>query len=243
MASKDQVSQLLQRLEEISAKQDEYQKLFLARPMSKIADAASESVSVVDSVNIQGKHLEEMANMIFSVQVAVEQLADRVYHNERRMDDLEQYSRSNCLILHGCQNLPAKSSDNEVFENFVLNTLNDKLQIEPQLSNHDIDVCHALPSRKGKNPIIIKFVRRTVRNKVFAAKSKLKSSAGESNPRLALTESLTKRRLRLVEEARKIFEFRNVWTQKGLVYCEFMGQRHYIDDFSDIPRIRFPGNK
>ena len=73
--------------------------------MSKIADAASESVSVVDSVNIQGKHLEEITNMISSVQVAVEQLADRVYHNDRRMDDLEQYSRSNCLILHGCQNL------------------------------------------------------------------------------------------------------------------------------------------
>ena len=207
--------------------------------MSKIANAASESVSVVDSVNIQGKHLEKMANMISLVQVAVEQLADQVYHNERRMD--EQYSRSNCLILHGCQNLPPKSSDNEVFENFVLNTLNDKLQIEPQLSDNDIDVCHALPSRKGKNPTIIKFVTRTVRNKVFAAKSKLKSSAGESNPRLAIIESLTKRRLRLVEEARKIFEFRNVRTQKGLVYCEFMGQRHYIDDFSDIPRIRFPG--
>ena len=70
-----------------------------------------------------------------------------------------------------------------------------------------------------------------MRNKVFAAKSKLKSSAGESNPRLAITESLTKRRLTLVEEAREIIEFRNVWTQKGLVYCEFMGQRHYIDDF------------
>ena len=103
MASKDQVSQLLQRLEKISAKQDEYQKLFLARPMSKIANAASESVSVVDSVNIQGKHLEKMANMISLVQVVVEQLADQVYHKERRMD--EQYSRSNCLILHGCQNL------------------------------------------------------------------------------------------------------------------------------------------
>ena len=137
----------------------------------------------------------------------------------------------------------SKSSDNEVFENFVLNALNDKLQIEPQLSDNDIDVCHALPSIKGKNPITIKFVMRTVRNKVFAAKSKLKSSAGESNPRLAIAESLTKRQLRLVEEARKIFEFRNVWTQKSLVYCEFMGQRHYIDDFSDIPRIRFPGNK
>ena len=90
----------------------------------------------------------------------------------------------------------SKSSDNEVFENFVLNTINDKLLIEPQLSNNDIDVSHALPSRKGKNQIIVKFVSRTVRNKVFAAKSKLKLSAGKSNPKLAIAESLTKRRLR-----------------------------------------------
>ena len=78
---------------------------------------------------------------------------------------------------------------------------------------------YVMPFLQGKVKLnfIIKFVRRTVRNKVFAAKSKQKSSAGESNPKLAITESLTKRRLRLVEEARKIFEFRNVWTQKGLV--------------------------
>ena len=94
------MSQLLQRLEEISARQDDYKKSFLAKPKSEIADAASKSASVMDSVNIRGKHSEEMANMISSVQVAFEQLADRVYRNKRRMDDLEQYSKSNFLILH-----------------------------------------------------------------------------------------------------------------------------------------------
>ena len=88
--------------------------------------------------------------------------------------------------------------------------------------------------------MIIKFVRRTVRNEVFNRKSKLKSA--DSNSRLAITESLTKRGLMLVEEARREFEFKNVWTMKGLVYCRFQGQRHYIDDFSDIPRIRLGSN-
>ena len=69
---------------------------------------------------------------------------------------------------------------------------------------------------------MIKFVRRTVRNEVFNIKSKLKSL--DSNSRLAITESLTKRRLDLVDEARRVFDFKNVWTMKGFVYCRFQGK-------------------
>ena len=58
--------------------------------------------------------------MISSVEVSVRELAHKVSINERRIDDLEQYSRSNCLIMHGYQNVPAKAT-NEVFESFVLN--------------------------------------------------------------------------------------------------------------------------
>ena len=32
-----------------------------------------------------------------------------------------------------------------------------------------------------------------------------------------MTESLTKRRIKVVEEAQKYFDFENVWTQKGVV--------------------------
>ena len=179
--------------------------------------------------------------MISSVRSAVDEIAARLYANERRYDDLEQYSRSNCLILHGCRDLPPKDDNNKVTEECVICNLNSKLELSPPLTKQDIDICHRLPSKKGKNPVIIKFVRRTVRNEVFNCKSKMKSA--DSNSRLAITESLTKRRLVLVEEARRAFEFRNVWTMKGLVYCRFQGQRHYIDDFSDIPRIRLGSNK
>ena len=37
--------------------------------------------------------------------------------------------------------------------------------------------------------------------------------------KFSITESLTKRRLRLVEDARKIYGFKNVWTLKGDVFA------------------------
>ena len=57
--------------------------------------------------------------------------------------------------------------------------------------------------------------------------------------KLSITESLTKRRLRLVENARKIFRFKNVWTLKGDVCCFFKNKRHYTNDFGDIKQVRF----
>ena len=196
MTSED-LSQVFKKLDEISKRQDEYQKIYLD---SKNRITAAESIS--DTVTIQGKHLDEMSQMIASVKVTIDQLADQLYENERRLDDLEQYSRSNCLILHN-DDIPPKESSNQMFENFVLSKLNSKLQLSTPLVNNDIDICHALPSKKSKNPIIIKFVRRTIHNKVFAYKKNLKST--DPKIKLSIIKSLTKRRLRLVEEARKVF--------------------------------------
>ena len=67
-----------------------------------------------------------------------------------------------------------QKNSNQVFENFVLllSKLNSKLQLSTPLVNNDIDICHALSSKKSKNPIVIKFVQRTMCNKVFAYKKK-----------------------------------------------------------------------
>ena len=81
-------------MDEISKRQDEYQKIYLD---SKNRITAAESVS--DTVTVQGKHLDEMSQVIASVKVTIDQLGDQFYENERRLDDLQQYSRSNCLIL------------------------------------------------------------------------------------------------------------------------------------------------
>ena len=155
------------------------------------------------------------------------------------MDNLEQYGRSNCLVLHGCVDLPKENAGYVPFENFVRDTLNSRLKFVHPICNSNIDICHVMPSRKGKNPIIIKFVSRSVKNQVFNSKSLLKATK-ELDPKLAKTESLTRRISKLLEQSKKILGFQNVWTQSGNIFCIFEGKRHRIDDFANIARIRFP---
>ena len=119
-------------------------------------------------------------------------LKEDVWKNSRRIDDLEQYGRRNCLILHGC-NIPAQKSYSE-FESYVIHKLNSNLEISPSITTHDIDTCHVLPSRKksSNTPIIIKFVRRSVRNAIYGMKKKLKAKKNDDE-KLSITESLTRR--------------------------------------------------
>ena len=99
-------------MDEIAKQQDEYEKIYLDNK-NRITAAAS----VSDMVKVQGKHLDEMNQMIASFKEAIDQLADQLYENEQGLDDLVQYRRSNCLILHGCDDIPPKESNNQVFEN------------------------------------------------------------------------------------------------------------------------------
>ena len=115
------------------------------------------------------------------------------------MDKLEQYSRSNCLIFHGCTDAPERN-DYEAFENHVINKLNSKLNLPTDLRNSDAAICHSLPSRSNKKPVIIKSVRRSMRNMVFFNKKKLKSN-DDAGIKLSITECLTQRRLKLMEES------------------------------------------
>jgi len=59
MASEDQVSQLLKKLEEISERQDKYQAMCL----SNTEYSAVFNDSVADEVNIQWMHLSQISRM------------------------------------------------------------------------------------------------------------------------------------------------------------------------------------
>ena len=135
----------MQKLDEIS-RQEEYQNKFLV-DKNKTA-AASDIVS--EYVNLQGRQLQELAEMITSVRCAVDQIVAQVQENERRLDDMEQYGRSNCLSLQGCKDLPPKDAENKVVEKHVIDVLNSKLQLTTPLTSLDINICHFLPSKKGK---------------------------------------------------------------------------------------------
>ena len=141
---------------------------------------------------------------------------------------MTRYSRSNCLIVHGVKNIPkwGEYFDNE---NFICSELNKKLTLNPSIQASDLDITHPLPSRKG-DAMIVKFLRRTQKNLIYS-KRQLKGSG------VIITESLTKRRLKLLEAAKSAFERFSAWSMKGDVHV-FHNKKHLVNDFVDINEIK-----
>ena len=178
----------------------------------------------------QWKRLQALYAVVDDLKALVYSTQDRIHSVEKFIDDLEQYGRSNCLIIYGAKDVPKEGKHLEC-ENFVSDLLNEKIKPETPLQVHDLDIAHPLRARKG-TPVIIKFLRRIQRNYIYAKKKILKSSG------LVITESLTKRRLKLLEAARSAFPWRSVWTMKGDIYVFHNNRRQVIHHFHDINKIK-----
>ena len=57
----------------------------------------------------------------------------------------------------------------------------------------------------------MKFVRHNIRNRVFKNKKKLEDTG------ISIPESLTQKRMQMLNIARNEFLFKNVWTQDGKI--------------------------
>ena len=114
---------------------------------------------------------------------------------ERKMGRQEQYYRRNYVLIHGLEEEKNESTDDRVLKLFrkVLNE--DVLLV-------DLDRTHRVKPR----PVIAKFARYNIREKVFKSKIKLKGK------NICITENLTGYRMSVLNEAREKFGFKNVWT-------------------------------
>jgi len=136
------------------------------------------------------------------------ELERRVDLLEDGLDDLDAYSRKNCLIVHGIE-----ERIGEDIEGVVSNFFKEKFQINVESST--IDNIHRL-GRGGQNkkyprPIIVRFVSYLVRRKIWTSKKALKGT------KYLITESLTKRRLAVYKKAKEHFGVSNTWTQDSKI--------------------------
>lgn len=170
----------------------------------------SEIQKTVDFLSTKFDELEQdrikKEEMISDLQNEVSVLNKKVATLEKQTDDQEQYSRRNCLLLHGIDEDQDESTDVK-----VINIVKDKLEIE--ISASDIDRSHRIGKKSSgkKRPIIIKFARYNCRRRVYHNKKKLKDSG------MSITESLTNFRLSKLNEARAHHGFRNVWSVDGRI--------------------------
>ena len=139
----------------------------------------------------------------------VSQLETEKVKLSNEIDALEQYSRRNCLIVHG---VPDTANP----ETAVLDTINNKLGVPNGCES--IDRCHRLGSPANSTnsrprPISVKFMSYQARQNVFSGKRHLKGT------KLLITENLTRRRSELLNKAKTLNNVTATWTSEGRIVC------------------------
>ncbi len=158
----------------------------------------------------------------------IKELEGQCQHLSQQIDDLEQCSRRNCLLLHG-----VAESRNENTTNIAVDKLNHHLGTD--LSPSNIDRSHRLgkprhDSRRPR-PIIVKFTSYQHRQSVYNQKKKLK------NTQLLITKSLTKQRMDLYRAAQQRVSNGNIqaaWTSDGKVIILSGDRKVTIRKSSDL---------
>lgn len=219
---------------------------------TKVVEALAKALSPFIALSVDeaiGKRLEGLVTSVRELKGEVtrlhkqcdetakvnEGLQKKLLEQERRIDDLECYSRSDNLVIRGLpeqssaerasggaalDSRPSELESHTAVECTVVKFIKDSLGLE--VSPQDISIAHRIKAgpKDSTRPVIVRFTTRKIRNSVYRAKSQLKNST----TRIYISEHLTKGTSDLFFEARKLVREKKLfaaWTQNGLVHVKF----------------------
>lgn len=167
---------------------------------------------------------------------------------EKRIDDLEekmidcvdrqeQYSRRNCLLLHGIPERQGEDTDTLVLDEAR------KILGREDMTIKDIDRSHRVGPRRtsaevtkagkqSQRPIIVRFTSYRARQMLFQNKKNLKGSGH------ILTESLTKTRMTWLRQVREVLGVNRVWTADGRIKYVMDEKVYQIDSTASMTRFQ-----
>ena len=130
----------------------------------------SDSVQLIsDKFDEYEKDRKAKYELIIKIQTQITELPDKVSNLSVHVDEQEQYSRRNCLLIHGVE-----ENRNEDTDTLYWCTDTEHLGLDIQPS--DIDRTHRIgnknKARKKGQTLIIKFNRHNNRKKVFMNRRK-----------------------------------------------------------------------
>ena len=160
----------------------------------------------------------------------------------KSLNDLEQYTRRDCLEILG---IPLPEDSRLEDTNDMLLQLSQKMDIP--LERNDISVSHRIrSSRASVDPaIIVKFVRREMRESLYRSRKRLKSittaDLGFSvDKQIFINESLTPKNKELFKDCVKFKNdksYKFLWTNAGKIFLRRNADSPVIpiNSFADIP--------
>lgn len=161
-----------------------------------------------------------------------QQLKSTIQALSGKLEDSEAYQRRENLIFSG---LPIRDADRAAATSDTLaqssQSITDKVVtfcndvLGCKVASADISIAHPLPASNGStNPsIIVRFVRRSVRDDVYSARMKLKNYKTTLNSKVYINEDLTASNRKILAALRLKVRNKTIlgaWTQSGKVHAK-----------------------
>lgn len=198
---------------------------------NKMADFQKELKGTTPDTSSSSIIKSEFGTFRSFVLTALENLQLQVELLARQQDELETRSRKKILLVHG-----VTEEDREDPCASVPKILSEHLGLQ-QLSADSLSRCHRLGRADGGRPraVLVKFRELSLRDKVWAAKTKLKGSG------VTLSEFLIPSRHKIFLAARQRFGIARCWTRDGsIMVLDSVGKRHRITSMSELSAIPTP---
>ena len=194
---------------------------------SQISDRVTQKV--YSAVNMDLMSISGKVNKLQEQHSKLEKLHTSL---DDKIDDLEQYSRRNCLLLHGVKEKTDENTNEQLIE-----TINKSINLDTPITSNDIDRSHRLGRPKTNTdrprPIIIKFCSYQKRNSVFKNKRQLKNTGK------LITENLTVKRQALLAQASSLDTVEATWSIDGRIICLIKdNKRVTITKVEDLKKLK-----
>lgn len=171
-----------------------------------------------DGVNSIAAEVKALRKEIQSLTESNQHLQEENQQLSTRIEELEQYQRSNNLELRG---LPLEGEPYQIVTK-ICDMLGEPIAVT------DIDICHRVATAKSSEKnIIVRFVNRSKRNAVMAKSKKKRLSTsgldlpGPDSP-VFINDHLTRLNKQLLGAAiarKRVVKWRFVWTSGGKIFA------------------------
>lgn len=176
-------------------------------------------------MNDQNKQVSEFIKVIEALQEENNRLKNKVRDLECRLEENEQYLRANTLEIHGIPEL----ANEDTYE--IVSKVGTALDMN--ISRDMVDICHRLGKRRGSDRpagIIVKFVRREVKQNMLSKRREKKSNFTTENvgyqvssgPSVVyVNESLSPGKRRVyaaAREAKRTKHYKYLWIRNGKIF-------------------------
>ena len=227
-------------------------EMILDEKLSPLSEQLKEALAMVKSLNTKYEKMEETLVVLqeenkalkeehASLKAQVLSSANDLKSVQKSLNDLEQYTRRDSVEIRGIP-LPEESQEEDTNE--IVLQLSQKMGIP--LERKDISVSHRIRRRSLVDPaIIVKFVRREVRERLYRTRKRLKSITTADfgfsvEKKIFINESLTPKNKELFKDClrfKKDNNFKFLWTNAGKIFLRRNADSPVIliNSSADIP--------